>query len=564
MLLLFVARPCAWLFLDEDEPRYAAASRTMLDSRDAIVPRFNGEPRYQKPPLTYWLMAGSMAVLGENERAARLPSALATAGTALALFAFAWRAGGRRAAWFAAAVYCSAPFVGIWACAASTDAILAFLLTCTMLLVSVAMDSEPRVKRLYYVLAAGLSALSVLTKGPLGVVVPLAGWLIALAVRREARAELRAFPWVRATLVFLAIAAPWFVAIYLIDGGAFFRVFFLWEHLRRVAGGIGGPKEWTGTFLANLIVPVAAAVGFAPWTAFAVRGLLARFAPTGASDRAVRVQTFARVWLWVVLVLFTVSRGQWPSYALPAMAPAALLAALELEGIAALPRADRRSRTLIVALILCALWAVVLVAIPFAAGRAPGDYRESVPVSALAGPLTATAGGLVVGGIVLAAFWRRRTVVAVVVAASALALSWAYFTVVPFATAVEHLTRPQLEAGRVIREQPEGTVTLTYGPRYSSLVYYAERPIRLYRRQDPAFHWVLLASRALGRDCVVVTDRAGGDELSAAYGAETIADRGRLLVCRVRGGQGAGSFGGTDYRANNDPRLEEAVHAPSK
>ena len=76
--LLLLAAPCylwglgAVGFQDPDEGMYAEIAREMLASRDWVVPTFNGVPYIEKPPLTYWLTAGSLAVLGPSEFAARL------------------------------------------------------------------------------------------------------------------------------------------------------------------------------------------------------------------------------------------------------------------------------------------------------------------------------------------------------------------------------------------------------------------------------------------------------------------------------------------------------------
>ncbi|MGH7213330.1 MAG: ArnT family glycosyltransferase, partial [Tepidisphaeraceae bacterium] len=85
---------------DRDEPRYAQASRQMLHSGDWVVPRFLDKPRVNKPPLIYWLQAGSMKWLGETDFAARLPSVVAMVATLVVLGASVWCAAGpRRAAW---------------------------------------------------------------------------------------------------------------------------------------------------------------------------------------------------------------------------------------------------------------------------------------------------------------------------------------------------------------------------------------------------------------------------------------------------------------------------------
>ena len=72
--------------LDETEPLFVEAARQMTVTGDWITPYFNGETRFDKPPLIYWLMAIAFQTFGVNEWAARLPSALA--GLCLTFFCF--------------------------------------------------------------------------------------------------------------------------------------------------------------------------------------------------------------------------------------------------------------------------------------------------------------------------------------------------------------------------------------------------------------------------------------------------------------------------------------------
>src|SRR5207247_5741351 len=87
-----------------DEARYAEISRTMLVDGDWIVPRLDGEPYFDKPPVYYWLTALSYRLFGINERAARLVPATAAFLTILLTFVFAHRAFGVRAAFLAGLV----------------------------------------------------------------------------------------------------------------------------------------------------------------------------------------------------------------------------------------------------------------------------------------------------------------------------------------------------------------------------------------------------------------------------------------------------------------------------
>src|SRR5271168_3473010 len=93
VLALSIPQAALLPLLDRDEPRFAEASREMLQSGNYVVPTFNGAPRYAKPPLIYWCQTISYRLLGENAFAARLPSLIATAATALLLATWGMKLG---------------------------------------------------------------------------------------------------------------------------------------------------------------------------------------------------------------------------------------------------------------------------------------------------------------------------------------------------------------------------------------------------------------------------------------------------------------------------------------
>ena len=66
-----------------DENFYFQSSKNMIESNDWITPRYYGKPRFQKPPLYYWLIALSMNTFGINWYGARFPSILLGALTVL-------------------------------------------------------------------------------------------------------------------------------------------------------------------------------------------------------------------------------------------------------------------------------------------------------------------------------------------------------------------------------------------------------------------------------------------------------------------------------------------------
>ena len=77
----------------------------MIERGNYIVPYFNNQLRLDKPPLTYWAQVASYHIFGENDFAARFPSAIAAALTALLIFAWGRRMGGEKLGWWAAIIF---------------------------------------------------------------------------------------------------------------------------------------------------------------------------------------------------------------------------------------------------------------------------------------------------------------------------------------------------------------------------------------------------------------------------------------------------------------------------
>src|SRR5262245_66484582 len=71
-----------------DEGRYVGVAWEMVRSGNWLVPTLDTLPFFHKPPLFYWLTAGAISTLGNNEWAARLPTLLSATAAVLALFLF--------------------------------------------------------------------------------------------------------------------------------------------------------------------------------------------------------------------------------------------------------------------------------------------------------------------------------------------------------------------------------------------------------------------------------------------------------------------------------------------
>src|SRR5438094_1078616 len=104
-VLFHVAGTWSLPLIDRDEPRFAEASREMIQRGDYVVPYFNNHLRLDKPPLTYWAQTVSYRIFGQNDFAARFPSSIAAALTAILIFAWGRRIGGEKVGWWAAIIF---------------------------------------------------------------------------------------------------------------------------------------------------------------------------------------------------------------------------------------------------------------------------------------------------------------------------------------------------------------------------------------------------------------------------------------------------------------------------
>ena len=337
---------------DEDEARFAAIARAMVETGDWVVPMFNGTLAVDKPVLMHWCMAACFALFGTTEMAARLPSAVATVLAALALL----RAGTR---WFsplagvlAALAYVGCLLVAIEAHAATPDAILTALTTWATVLVAEAFLPAPgapapgRLTLARGALVGGLMGVAVLCKGPIGFVGPLAvvlPWVWGVELQRRlkhcehqnlgglARQALAAvFDTLRATrlatvtLTMLAVAAPWYVAVGMRTAGAWPAGFFFIHNVGRFAA----PMEKHGGSV--LYHPLGMLVGFFPWSCFLpVAVVLAgwRLWKRASPQPEASALALALLWLAVWVGAFSAAATKLPNYIMPAYPAAALLVA---------------------------------------------------------------------------------------------------------------------------------------------------------------------------------------------------------------------------------------------
>ena len=366
--------------IDETEPLFAEAARQMLETGDWVTPYFNGETRFDKPPLIYWLMAIAYHIVGVNEWAVRLPSAISA--TTLMCFGFytLYRYGHHNLsdqistsnkkslmiqlliAWIGGAMIALNPETIAWGRIGVSDMLLTGCMCSALLAFFMGYASQstnnyisklnqiqpqknnriPQPKNLlsatknntstfkkstkfnhWYFAFYILIALAILAKGPIGIILPIliiTSFLLYVGRFFQVWQEIKIL---RGSLIILTITLPWYILITLSHGQDYINTFFGYhnfERFTRVVNHHGAP--WYFYFLVVLI-------GFAPWSIYLPLGMAkTKFWQRNYWQRQPRNQQlglFAFFWFICIFIFFSVAVTKLPSYVLPLMPAAAIL-----------------------------------------------------------------------------------------------------------------------------------------------------------------------------------------------------------------------------------------------
>ena len=322
--------------IDRDEPRFAEATREMMQRHDWLVPTFNGAYRFDKPPLTYWAMAVFYKLGGTNELTARLHSIVSTLALALVVYA----AGSR---WFS-------PLTGFGAAFGLLTSLQILLhgrlsvadmpMVLAMAVAQVALfeilsesELEEQANRkarrrwrwtLYLALAAGF-----LAKGPVALAVPLlTALLYRFAFWRKPQ------PWGRlklhwGLLLVLALVGAWGIPGLIETHGLWWKV-GMGEHVvDRGMEALNSRHYFAPYYLAT------AFLSYFPWIAFLGYGVVAL--RRNWNER----NAFLLSWLAAPYLIFLAYATQLPHYILPAFPAFFLILAQGLSLRSPLPRWPR-------------------------------------------------------------------------------------------------------------------------------------------------------------------------------------------------------------------------------
>lgn len=382
--------------LERAEIYFMDGARAMVERGDWLVPTYRGEPFFDKPGLTYWLMALSMLWLGPLAGAARLVPALAALAVVLATLDLGRLLFDRRTALFGGSLLASTLAFVVFGRVAMSDMLLTLWST---LAVTLALRALGPASPAWAIPALGaVLGLGFQTKGPVALLLPGFAILLLLWARRRDRLALTPARLALGTLLFAALGLGWFVLVYRRLGEAPLVHFFFRENLQRFAGETydSGRPLWfyLVTYLAEGL----------PWSLFLPLALWRLLANREPGSR------FLAAWVGLMLIPLSLSNGKIDYYLLPAY-PALSLLVGRLFAEVPWGRLERAWAAVALVLAACGLGLVAFFPLPF-----PADW---LPVPAAQTLLRAVAGVLALACLGIAAARPRPLPVVSVLAASA-------------------------------------------------------------------------------------------------------------------------------------------------
>jgi 4-amino-4-deoxy-L-arabinose transferase-like glycosyltransferase len=500
---------------DANEAYYVETPREMLEAHDLVNPAFNYLPRFNKPVLSYWIVALLYKAFGVSVAVQRFGIAIG----ALIIIACAYvlarvgsearggrsEAGGSgiqdlrashlapRASLWAAAGLAAAPRLLMFARRIFIDIWLTAFMALTLAFFALS-EAYPERRRRYLLLMYASIGFGVLTKGPVAVVLPGLAFGLYLIVRREI-GRVREMMLPSGAVLVAAIVVPWYAALYHAHGWTYIRSFLISENVERFTSGVGvqmsrGPWFYlpvvvSDSFPWSLLLPLAVALA---WRSRArARRSLGEDGPARRSPGDGGPETL--LWCWIVAIVgfFSCSAGKQDLYIFPIVPAVAALGGLAVARGVAGERRMFLSVTLATAGALLAAAGTGVLFLFQAAGRV---YAVD---SALTVGVIAAAGGsatLVLGAL------RRPAAAAMTLLAVMIAVNWAF--VLRVLPEFEHY-KPVPGFSQVLaqRLQP-GDAVVHYQASLPSMVYYLRRHVDQFFDAPSFVQAMLVPTRVYG------------------------------------------------------------------
>lgn len=388
LFLFYLGTPSLW---DEDESVYTEISRQMILRHDPVGTYFNYAPRYDKPPLNFWITAAFYKGFGMNEFTSRIPSTLFAFLCLILAYLFGKKLFNKKTGIIAALMLGTGFLFFIESQMALIDTTLTFLIGLTLYFFYQSMVEN---KPLFLVLMGIPLGLGILAKGPVALVITgatgLAFWFFLTLQKKASGRSLWNWYLLGGFAVAAAICLPWYLSMGFRYGMDFIQSHFGYHMFKRFTQPI---ESHGGGWYYNFYYLVLLFIGFMPWSAF-IPGSL-KLAVKRWSETAI---FFTLSWAVITFAFFTIAQTKLPGYTLPLFLPVALLMAHWWERLLSGSGLKANPWWGIIIELLIVLGVVTLIAIHRSA--LPQGYQNTIWVLYLL-PLS------LIMGVFLIWFWRK-------------------------------------------------------------------------------------------------------------------------------------------------------------
>jgi 4-amino-4-deoxy-L-arabinose transferase-like glycosyltransferase len=458
ILLVYIAPLGSYHLMEPDEGRYAEIPREMMETGNYVTPMLDYVKYFEKPAMLYWMNALSFHVFGQNEFAARFPSALCgllgvltTGLLAASVFGF-WSGLIAAVVTATSLLYFAVSSINI------TDMPLTFFLTLAM--AAFYMGHTRRDKR-WYLLFYVAMALGLLTKGLVAIVLPggIIFWYVVFTRQWRTLLEVLYIPGI---ILFFVLSVPWFYLVCKANPD-FFWFFFIHEHFLRYATKIHGRYEPFWFFLP--LIPA----GLMPWTGclFALAGKKSVLrAPENAAARDANI--FLLLWFGIILLFFSLSDSKLIPYIAPCIPPLAIMIGADLARM--LETGELHGGAVLWTSGIAVLFSAALIIYSFVGGKIA--FSDAFPIA------LKLSGGLLIGpavGIWCLRGGRRKTEAAF----AAMCLSALLFTygLHGIETVIDRSTYDVSQV--IIKERQPGDTIATGGEVLQAVPFYTKQRVML-------------------------------------------------------------------------------------
>lgn len=305
---------------DTAESNYALTAKEMVLSGNWISPQIYGHFWYDKPIFYYWELALSFKLFGFNEMAARLPAAIMGTASVLFTYWYAAKAYGRKIAFASAIILGSSLECWILSKSVITDTTLFLFMSAAIAFFHLGYQFDKK----YYYGCYIAAALAVLTKGPIGILLPGLAALVFLAYRKDLK-EMAHVHFFSGMLLFLLISGAWYGTMYAIHGSDFILNFFgVHNFLRSTVSEHPSKDVW----YFYIIIYFA---GFLPWSFIAPWFLYKKYKAKELSmKKALPATQLLIIYAACICVFFQLVATKYTTYTFPYLFSLSILTALLL------------------------------------------------------------------------------------------------------------------------------------------------------------------------------------------------------------------------------------------